>query len=161
MKASRHLSAHNFTQACITWIYYLLLLSHWALKHSAELSPQETLKMISSAEHMVTLHKLTLTFYEKNILLWHFKSFISYQKMFLKLRAGASTLRFCKSVCLSFCPSFGQKNVKNCQKCVKTCQKSVKTCQNMSKRCKNLSKYVNKDVLFSLMTVLPSKLRNS
>ena len=46
------------------------------------------------------------------------------------------------------------KTVKNVSKHVK---KSVKPCQNMSKKYQHLSKHV----LFSVITLLPSKLRNS
>ena len=54
-----------------------------------------------------------------------------------KLRAGASTSRFCISVCLSVCGSVCQKNVKKCQN-------MSKKCQNMSKKYQNLSKHVKK-----------------
>ena len=60
---------------------------------------------------------------------------MSRPKQFFKLRAGASTSRFCMSVC----PSVGQKNVKTVKKVSKYVKKRVKMCQ--------------KDVLVSIMTV--------
>ena len=59
----------------------------------------------------------------------------SYQKFF-KLRAGASTSRFCMSVCRS----------KKCQKC----QKLSKKCQNMSKKCQNMSYKIGRSVHLSI-----------
>ena len=73
----------------------------------------------------------------RNRYIVHIDPLINLKFLHFKLRAGASTSRFCMSVCRSVCRS-------------KKCQKLSKKCQNMSKKCQNKSYKIGRSVQLSI-----------